>query len=83
MSDNGRQPEWYYIVQQIDTGVIVYRGTSLMLAADNLKPGTCYGKGTTAGEATIHLIRWRNFFRKQKERSDAVGIGCEQSSGSE
>lgn len=60
-------PRWHYYVMNITTGVLLYRGTSLVLTAEYLEPGTCYGKAKIAEQAKISCMTWCDFFLKQKE----------------
>ena len=43
----------YYTIIDYHTGEKVYRGTSLTIAAERLKPGTVYGVGTAQAGATL------------------------------
>jgi len=64
------EPGIFYAVCRISDGEIVYRGDSLAGAAAAWVPGTCWGKGTRQGSATIRARQKSKEIQQRKARRE-------------
>ena len=57
----------YYVVLTYTERRVLYRGTSLVLCAMFLNPGTVYGVGHTLKHAEKVALTWANRFAPREE----------------
>jgi hypothetical protein len=60
-----------YCVMVISTSTVIYEGTCLEIAADFLRPGTCYGKGNDMQSALDDAQKSRRFILCNSSRDSA------------